>query len=138
MNSLRYYNLDKLIEHCSYGKIDMHEPIEVANQSGSIRSEMSILKHFVVLSKSQNISLIHILSRLRCNLKNVLLNMISNNAFIRHYIDNVIKEWRLDITPSDLLNDGLASCEYIEGDLFNYDNFTTELKCSQEGGKKID
>ena len=33
MDSLRYHNLDKLLELCSSGRIDMHEPIEVLNQS---------------------------------------------------------------------------------------------------------
>jgi len=138
MNSLRYYSLDKLIEHCAYGKIDMHEPIEVANQCGTMRTELSLLKHFIILSKSNNVSLIHILSKLRCKLKEILSSLLSNNAFVRHYVENIINEWRLEIEIEQLLDDGLARCNYSDGDLFDYSFLTSELKCAQKGGAKIE
>ena len=138
MESMKYYDLDNIIEHCSSGRIDMHEPIEVANQSQTMRSEMTILKHLVILSKSDNLSLISILSQLRCKLKENLQSLISNNAFVRHYIDNVIQEWRLNISSSELLNDGLPNCGYEQGDVFNYKLLTDELDCSQQGGAKLE
>ena len=138
MDTLRYYDLDNILEHCASGRIDMHEPIEVSNQSHTMRSEMTVLKHLVVLSKSDKVSLIHILSRLRCLIKERLLKLITGNAFVRHYIDNVLKEWRLDLSAPDILNDGLAKCEYIEGDLFDYSGFLKELECSQKGGASLE
>ena len=133
---MKYYDLDNIIDHCSSGRIDMHEPIEVANQNQTVRNEITILKHLVILSKSENLSLISILSRLRCKLKENLLSLISDNAFVRHYIDNVIQEWRLDISSSELLNDGLSSCG--QDDVFNYKLLTDELDCSQKGGAKLE
>lgn len=137
MESLRYYDLENILEHCSTGRINMHEPIEVMNQSQSMKTEMTILKHFVVLSKSDKISLIHILSRLRCSLKERLEKLIKDNAFVKHYVENILKEWQLDIPSGDLLNDGLADCNYVKGDLFSYDKLVNELECSQKGGNKL-
>ena len=138
MDSLRYYDLDNILEHCASGRIDMHEPIEVSNQSNTMRTEMTVLKHLVILSKSEKISLIHILSRLRCLIKEKLLSLITDYAFVSHYIDNVLKEWRLELSPTEILNDGLASCDYSQGDLFDYDEFLKELECSQKGGASLD
>lgn len=138
MDSLRYHNLDKLLELCSSGRIDMHEPIEVLNQSQTMRTEMTILKHFVILTKSDGISLIHILSKLRCMIKKNLQTLISKNALIRHYIENVISEWKSEISISELLNDGLESCQYTDGDMFDYEQLVDEIKCSQKGGKVLD
>ena len=138
MESLKYYDLDNILEHCSSGRIDMHEPIEVMNQSQTMKNEMTILKHFVILSKSDKMPLISILSKLRCMLKEKLHGLITGNAFVRHYVENVIKEWRLTITVPQILNDGLERCNKSEGDLFTYDNFVKELDCSQKGGAKLD
>ena len=138
MDSLRYYDLDNILEHCASGRIDMHEPIEVSNQSQTMRTEMTVLKHLVILTKSDKVSLIHILSRLRCLIKERLSTLITGNAFVSHYIDNLLKEWRLNITPIEILNDGLAKCEYMQGDLFDYDEFINELESSQKGGASLD
>jgi len=136
---MKYYGLDIIIEHCTTGQIDMHEPIEVSNQYQTMKTQMTILKHFVILSKSEKIPLIYILSRLRCSIKLKLQQLISNNAFVRHYIENLIDEWRLDISVSELLKDGLGNCDYIEGDtIFNYQDFVDELKISQSGGAQLD
>lgn len=137
MESLRYYDLENILDHCASGRINMHEPIEVMNQSQSIKTEMTVLKHLVVLSKSDKVSLIHILSRLRCSLKERLEKLTMDNAFVKHYIENVFKEWRLDIVVSDLLKDGLANCDYENGDLFTYNKLVEELECSQRGGSKL-
>ena len=48
MDSLRYYDLDNILEHCASGRIDMHEPIEVMNQSQTMKTEMTVLKHLVI------------------------------------------------------------------------------------------
>ena len=138
MESLRYHDLENILEHCDTGRINMHEPVEVMNQSQTMKTEMTVLKHLVVLSKSDNISLIHILSRLRCSLKKRLEKLIIDNAFVKHYIENVIKEWKSDISVTDLLKDGLATCNYENGDLFAYDKLVEELDCSQRGGSKLD
>ena len=137
MESLRYYDLENILDHCSKGRINMHEPIEVMNQSQTMKTEMTVLKHLVILSKSDKVSLIHILSKLRCSLKERLEGFIMDNAFVKHYIENVLKEWRLDIPVSELLNDGLARCNYENGDLFAYDKLVEELECSQRGGTKL-
>jgi hypothetical protein len=113
----------------------MHEPIEVPNQSQTMKNEMTVLKHFVILSKSDNVPLIHILSKLRCVLKEKLQSLLTGNAFVRHYAENVIKEWRLSITVDELLKDGLGACE---DDLFDYPSFTKELECSQKGGATLE
>ena len=63
MESLRYYDLENILDHCSTGRINMHEPIEVMNQSQTMKTEMTVLKHLVILSKSDKVSLIHILSK---------------------------------------------------------------------------
>ena len=72
-----------------------------------------------------------------CSLKERLDGLIIDNAFVKHYIENVLKEWRLDIPVSELLNDGLARCNYENGDLFAYDKLVEELECSQRGGAKL-
>jgi hypothetical protein len=107
------------------------------NQSRNMKTEMTVLKHFVILSKSDKVSLIHILSRLRCSLKDRLEKLIEGNAFVKHYIENILKEWKLDILSSNLLNDGLADCNYVNGDLFSYDKLVNELELSQKGGNKL-
>ena len=138
MESFRYHGLDNILDHCSTGRINMHEPIEVMNQSQTMKTELTVLKHFVVLSKSENISLIHILSRLRCLLKEKLEKLIANNAFVKRYVENVIKEWKSDIAINDVLKDGLSECNYEKGDLFAYDKLVEELECSQRGGSKLE
>ena len=71
--------------------------------------------------------LIHILSKLRCSLKGRLEGLITDNAFVKHYIENVLKEWRLDIPVSELLNDGLnLNVTIDDGDLFAYDKLVED------------
>ena len=138
MEQLNYYDLQNIINKCSSGEIDMHEPIEVTNKLKNQKTEMSILKHLLVLCKSDKKSLIHILSILRCKIKENLLYLINDNAFIRHYIQNVINEWTLDIAPVDLFSDGLDQCGYSEGDdLFDYEQLVLERRNIQEGGYRL-
>ena len=138
MEELKYYDLERMIQKCVSGDIDMHEPIEVTNILKNQRHEMSILKHFLLLCQSDKKSLIHILSILRYQIKQKLLELINSNHFINRYIQNIIHEWSLDITPVDLFTDGLDQCNYIEGeDLVNYDNLLEERKKIQEGGMKL-
>jgi hypothetical protein len=138
MDQLNYYDLENIINKCVSGDIDMHEPIEVANKLKNQKTEMSVLKHLLILCQSDKKSLIHILSVLRYQIKNKLLELINDNAFIRHYIQNVIHEWTLDISPVDLFTDGLNQCNYSEGDdLMDYSQFIHEKKCSQDGGHKL-
>tara|TARA_B100000900_G_scaffold406204_1_gene416910 strand:+ start:158 stop:1180 length:1023 start_codon:yes stop_codon:yes gene_type:complete len=138
MEQLNYFQLDDIIQLCVTGDIDMHEPIEITNKFKNQRVEISLLKHFLILCKQQQIPLIHILSRLRCQLREHLLQLIRDNAFIRHYTQNVIEEWRLDCPPEELFQDGLEQCNYSEGsDLFDYSLLTNEQKKSQEGGHRL-
>lgn len=138
MEQLNYYDLDKFINNCVSGDIDMHEPLEVTNKLKNQRIEISVLKHLLILCNSNKQSLIHLLSALRYKIKQHILELIDDNAFIRHYIQNVINEWRLDISPTDMFTDGLGQCGYKEGDdLFDYREFINQRKLAQEGGRKI-
>ena len=56
----------------------MHEPIEITNKFKNQRIEISLLKHFLILCKTQQVSLIHILSRLRCQIREYLLGLIED------------------------------------------------------------
>ena len=138
MDQLNYYDLENILSKCVSGEIDMHEPIEVTNKLKNQKTEMSVLKHLLILCQSDKKSLIHILSALRCQIKNNLIELINDNSFIRHYIQNVINEWTLDITPVDLFSDGLDQCGYSEGDdLFDYNKLIEEKQKIQEGGNLL-
>ena len=127
MDQLNYYDLENIISKCVSGEIDMHEPIEVTNKLKNQRTEMSILKHLLILCQSDKKSLIHILSVLRYKIKSHLLELINDSAFIRHYIQNVIHEWSLHVSPVDLFKDGLDQCGYQEGDdLYDYEQLIHE------------
>ena len=138
MEQLNYYDLENILSNCVSGQIIMNQPIEVANKLKNQRTEISILKHLLVLCQSDRTSLIHILSILRHQLKNKLLELIDENSLIHQYIQNVIREWRLDLSPSDLFKDGLDQCDYFEGDdIFNYDDLLLEKTNIQQGGNKL-
>jgi len=138
MEQINYYDLDNLLEQCSNGTIDMHEPIEVTNSMKNKRIEISLLKHFLILCKDGDISLIRILSTLRYNLKHRLLNLIETNQYFKHYIQEIISQWSVSITPDELLSDGLDQCNYNEGsDIVNYEDLLNENKLSQGGERKF-
>jgi len=138
MDRLNYYDLQNILSKCVLGEIDMHEPIEVTNKLKNQKTEMSVLKHLLVLCQTDKKSLIHVLSVLRYKIKSKLLELINDNAFIRHYIQNVIHEWTLDITPVDLFGDGLDQCDYNEGDdLFDYNQLILEKRNIQESAHKL-
>ncbi len=138
MEELNYYDLDTIINHCSMGHIDMHEPIEVTNKLKNKKIEISLLKHFLIVCQSEDTTLIHILSKLRYEIKLRLMNLIQSNRFVNQYIQNIIDEWSLQITPEDLLSDGLDQCDYREGDdIIDYETYLKEKLNIQEGGTKI-
>jgi len=138
MEELNYYDLEKMIQKCVIGEIDMHEPIEITNKLKNQRIEMSLLKHFLILCQSDKSSLIHILSTLRYRIKSKLLELINTNHFIRLYIQNIIREWSLDATPIDLFIDGLDQCDYVEGDdLADYEDLLESRRRTQEGGMRL-
>lgn len=138
MEQLNYFQLDDIIQLCITGDIDMHEPIEITNKFKNQRVEISLLKHFLILCKQQKIPLIHILSRLRCGIRQHLLSLIDENSFIQHYIQNVIDEWRLDCSPVDLFQDGLEQCNYSEGsDLFDYSKLIDEQTKSKQDTHRL-
>ena len=139
MEQLNYYDLEKLLSRCVSGEINIHQPIEVTNKLKNQKVEMSFLKHVLVLCQSDKKSLIHILSTLRCRIKNNILELMSTNAFIRHYIENIIREWLSDVSPIDLFKDGLDVCGYSDGDdLFLYQALLDEKHNSQVGGNHLD
>ena len=138
MEELNYYDLENIIKHCVEGNIDMHEPIEVTNKLRNKKVEISLLKHFLIVCKSDKTTLIHILSQLRYELKLMLLKLVQSNQYVNQYIQNVINEWSLKITPEELLQDGLDQCNYREGDdLIDYETYLKEKLNIQEGGTKI-
>ena len=129
MNQLNYHALEYILDNCVSGKIDMHEPIEVTNKLKNQKTDVPLLKHLLLLCRSDKKSLIHILSVLRYRIKNHLLELIDDNAFIRHYVQNVIHEWNLDVTPVDLFKDGLDQFDIDEDEVINnYNTIRLELK----------
>ena len=138
MDSLNYHKLDDLITRCASGEIDMHDPLELTNHMKNKKIQISILQHFIILCRSDKKSLIHILSRLRCEIQQSLLRLIQSNPFVRMYIQSVIQEWRQTFPPEELFLDGLDQCGYSEGDdLFSYDELVKEQECSQKGGSQM-
>ena len=138
MEELNYYDLENIMKHCVEGNIDMHEPIEVTNKLRNKKVEISLLKHFLIVCKSENTTLIHILSQLRYELKLMLLKLVQSNQYVNQYIQHVINEWSLKITPEELLQDGLDQCNYREGDdLIDYETYLKEKLNIQEGGNRL-
>ena len=122
---LNYYDLGGLIFKCVNGDIDMHEPLEVSNKLRNKRYEISVLQHILVLCKSENRSLINILSMIRSKIKHHLLEMISDNSFIRNYIQSIIHEWTEDISAVDIFEDNLTENDPND-DIFDYGKLTNE------------
>ena len=138
MDELNYYDLPGLIKLCVTGEIDMHEPLEVSNHMKNQKVEISILKHFLILSQRDSKSLIHILSMIRSRIKEYLINLISENHFIRKYIENVIQEWGESIDVEDLFTDGLGECGYSEGDdIIPYEDLLQKINVSKEVSQKL-
>jgi len=138
MNQLNYHALEYILENCVSGNIDMHEPLEVTNRLKNQKTEVPLLKHLLLLCRSDKKSLISILSILKYRIRNHLLELLDDNAFIRQYVQNVIHEWNLDIAPVDLFKDGLDQFDMdADEDIFDYSNYITEKKCAQEGGARI-
>lgn len=138
MEEINYFDLQTLLDNCSIGLIDMHEPIEVSNKMKNKRIEITLLKHFLILCKSQKVSLIHILSRLRYLLKVNIMKLITQHPLIKQYIQNILKEWMLDIEPEQLVQDGLSETDYREGDdLFDYSIFLNDKFNTMKGGEKL-
>ena len=67
---------------------------------------------------------------LRYRIKGRLLQLINENAFIRHYVQNIIYEWSSDISAVDIFVDGLGELEEFPVDesenLFRYDKLIDE------------
>jgi len=136
---LNYYDLDALFNKCVSGELDIHQPLEVSNKLKNRRHEISFLHHLLIQCKTHNIPLIEILSQLRYRIKSRILELVNSNAFIRHYIQNVIYEWSHDITPFDIFIDGLDELEEFpldgsEEKLFDYSKFIDEKQSCQKAG----
>ena len=138
MDELIYHDLSGLIKLCVTGEIDMHEPLEVSNRMKNQKVEISILRYLLVLSQRDNKSLIHILSTIRSNIKEYLLTLVSENHFIRKYIENVIQEWGESIEIEELFMDGLNKCGYSEGeDILPYEDLLEQKRVSEEVSQKL-
>ena len=138
MDELNYHDLPGLIKLCVTGEIDMHEPLEVSNRMKNQKVEMSILKHFLILSQRDSKSLIHILSTIRSNIKEYLLTLVNENHFIRKYIENVIQEWGESMEIEELFMDGLNKCGYSEGeDILPYEDLLEQKRVSEEVSQKL-
>jgi len=138
MEELNYYDLDSLVSKCVEGDLDIHEPLEITNKLRNKRHEISFLQHLLVQCKTQKKPLIFILSMLRHRIKGRLLQLINENAFIRHYVQSIIYEWSLEVSATDILVDGLSSLDEFmldeEESLFDYDKFVGEKKVCQRAG----
>jgi len=138
MEDLNYYDLDALVNKCVEGELDIHKPLEITNKLRNKRHEVSFLHHLLVQCKTLQRPLIVILSILRHRIKGRLLQLINDNAFIRHYIQSIIYEWSLDISPADIFVDGLSTLDEFmldgEENLFDYDKLIGEKKACQRAG----
>lgn len=138
MDELNYHDLPGLIKLCVTGEIDMHEPLEVSNHMKNQKVEISILKHFLILSQRDSKSLIHILSTIRSRIKEYLLTLVGENHFIRKYIENVIQEWGESMDIEELFMDGLNKCGYSEGtDILPYEDLLEQKRVSEEVSQKL-
>ena len=138
MEELTYYDLPGLLKLCVTGEIDMHEPLEISNRMKNQKVEISLLKHFLIVSQRDSKSLIHILSTIRSRIKEYLLTLLHENHFIKSYIENVIQEWGYEITPEELFSDGLDKCGYTEGDdIIPYEKLLEEKRVASETAQKL-
>lgn len=138
MEDLHYYDLPGLIKLCVMGDIDMHEPLEISNRLKNQKIEISILKHFLILCERDNKSLIHILSLIRSRIKEYLLGLLSENHYVKNYIQNVIDEWGYEIFPEELFMDGLNKTDYVDGDdIIPYEQLLEEKRISEETSQKL-
>ena len=138
MEDLHYYDLPGLIKLCVMGDIDMHEPLEISNRLKNQKIEISILKHFLILCERDNKSLIHILSLIRSRIKEYLLGLLSENHYVKNYIQNVIDEWGYEIIPEELFMDGLNKTDYVDGDdIIPYEQLLEEKRISEETSQKL-
>lgn len=138
MEDLHYYDLPGLIKLCVMGDIDMHEPLEISNRLKNQKIEISILKHFLILCERDNKSLIHILSLIRSRIKEYLLGLLSENHYVKNYIQNVIDEWGYEIVPEELFMDGLNKTDYVDGDdIIPYEQLLEEKRISEETSQKL-
>jgi hypothetical protein len=138
MEDLHYYDLPGLIKLCVMGDIDMHEPLEISNRLKNQKIEISILKHFLILCERDSKSLIHILSLIRSRIKEYLLGLLSENHYVKNYIQNVIDEWGYEIIPEELFMDGLNKMDYVDGDdIIPYEQLLEEKRISEETSQKL-
>ena len=73
------------------GTIDMHLPLEITNHIQTMKTEVSVLKHLLIICQLEKVPLLDILSELRRQLKYKLHELIDSNPFVYKYIENVIR-----------------------------------------------
>lgn len=133
MEGLSYYNLEDLINKVAIGELDIHRPIELSNDVHNKRFEIPFLQHLLMICKNEGFSLVHLLSMMHCQIKQSILELIQENAFVRHMIQNTLNEWRLDISPYDIFKDGLDDLEDVnQEELFQYQRLTDENRVLRE------
>ncbi len=133
MDGLSYYNLEDLIGKVASGELDVHKPIDLSNDVRNQRFEIPFLQHLLMICKNEGFSLVHLLSMMHCQIKQSVLELIQENAFVRHMVQNTLNEWRLDISPFDIFKDGLDELEDVDQEeLFQYQRLTDENRILRE------
>jgi hypothetical protein len=139
MEQMKFLSKQTFMDGCCSGTIDMHLPLEITNHIQTMKTEVSVLKHLLIICQLEKVPLLDILSELRCQLKYKLHELIDSNPFVYKYIENVIGEWRMNISPHELLDDSMESCNYSEGSpIFNYQCLVDEINSSQKGGALLE
>ena len=133
MEGLSYYNLEDLIEKVAAGELDVHRPIDLSNDVRNQKFEIPFLQHLLMICKNEGFSLVHLLSMMHCQIKRSILELIQENPFVRHMVQNTLNEWRLDISPFDIFKDGLDELEGVDQEeLFQYHKLSDENKVLRE------
>jgi len=133
MEGLSYYNLEDLIEKVAAGELDVHRPIDLSNDVRNQKFEIPFLQHLLMICKNEGFSLVHLLSMMHYRIKSNILELIQENPFVRHMVQNTLNEWRLDISPFDIFKDGLDELEGVDQEeLFQYHKLSDENKVLRE------
>jgi hypothetical protein len=139
MEGLSYYNLEDLIEKVASGELDVHRPIDLSNDVRNQKFEIPFLQHLLMICKNEGFSLVHLLSMIHSRIKSNVLELIHDNAFVRHMVQNTLNEWRLDISPFDIFKDGLDELEGVDQEeLFQYHKLSDENKVLREIETSLD
>ena len=120
MSKLKYYNKDDLLEKCSTGKINIHQPIKLKNKTQNTLHYISFLKHLLyICQKDEKESILNNLFTIKSKIENEYKKSIRNGYFHK-CIERTIEEWNIDIEPEKIFNN--------TKDKYNYNNFIKNNK----------